>query len=477
MMKRSLVSFFVILSLLGWGCRGIRERILESALDEETITEETITIVKEHISAIEAGEESLDTSGEIEEATDALAPQGDPSSGFSFSLAPGLSEMATASQNCQSESSRYSRGRVKNFHRECSYTQGPVTETVDDLSFQWSSSPGGSGDLNETLPSPSYVSTTVLSLASFRGATAGPARLQGFREWHTDPRIHYLNFDLTLTLPDLPRVPFRSLHWYGGFPTEQIAGIQYGGFTREVVLKDGNRDTRTWELSLSGTTLAVEYRRTSTGGFSATGEGTLDTRGTRCRRDDEGTFTLTRNFPQDTTTAVQPISEVVVITQRENTIEEKGTLYLSDGTTRNRSAIRTIVSPAQCGDNDLPWTESVTRTSYRGVTVQFTLTRTTDGVTITGTRTLPSGGVQNFTIVRTSNGITTVSATAQSQNGKVVELELVISPSGHAGGTVTITDPDGTVDIIEISRDLKGYKLHRLARPLNEFRRINRGEL
>lgn len=469
---------FIPLCLFPAGCGGrLREKIAEellTALDETTLSQ-----AREELLALEAAQEYLSRNGEIEEGIQDLNGTGDPAGGSLPGLAPELAELdLVATQNpCTFTTEQYPQRRLKSLHRECNYAQGFVEKEVNDLSFQWSSAPGGAGDLNNTPPSPSFVSTAVTSTATFRGVSAEPARLTGYREWHTSPLTHYLNFDLTLVLPSLERAPFRSLHWYGGFPTQEAGGAKYGSFTREVVLQDGSNDTRTWELSLSGNTLAVSYSRHHSSGFTARGSGTINTQGTRCRRDDVGSFTLIRTFPQENTTEVQPVSEVVMTSQNANVMEENGTLYLSDGTTRNSSTTRTIVNPTQCGDNELPWVEQVRRTSYRGVEVEFTVTKTEGGVAITGTRTLPNGGTQNYTIVRTASGITTVRATSTRANGARAELDLTVSPSGHAVGTLTLTRADGTVDLIEVNRDLKGYKLHRAGRPRSEFRRINRGEL
>ncbi|RMF18334.1 MAG: hypothetical protein D6761_02905 [Candidatus Dadabacteria bacterium] len=498
---RFLIAGVLALSLQACGLADTVGSIvdaLESRIAELTgVSDETFAVASELMTDGDTAIAATEDEDEIESIQDELdvAAAGDIGSlaAFSPALAAGDHDrMAdrTVERTCY-QSNNCLTGRVRTLKIVESFERGPASGRVVDIFFQYSSSPteGTRGDMNESdawypragTGTPAYVYAEVTVTTSFRDADVAPAVIEGWRHWHEDPAKHYLFFDLTQTMPDDPRAPYATMHWYGGW---DVASDAPGAFTREIVFADERTDLRTWTVDETvddggSISLDVTYNRTAPDGLTASGQGTWDLSTTRhCRLDDSGQFTLVRNFPAADTTDAYAVSETVVWIRDGVTSTVNGTLTLSDDSTRTRSMVRTIELPTSCDDEPLPRQVVQEGTTYRGVTVETTIQRDAGSLLVESSRTKPDGSTIEAEVAR-ADGVGTVQITHTASDGTTLaELVLTVQPGGQATGTLTRYLDDGTVEVIDIERDIRGdLRMHHPNRPRDQFRRINRGEL
>lgn len=301
---------------------------------------------------------------------------------------------------------------------------------------------------------------TITRMLSGPDVTETTITTTGYRVWSLDPRDWYV-VDTEWTTTGFPKAPngrptITQDHFRRTFAVPVTTNTQ-GSTHRTLTFSDGstmstdryatyNRDTN----KLTGTWLNKGRR-----GFE--GRGTFDMNlgaRARCRLDDSGTITIDRKFGEAVT---QVTGERLEITQNANVITIKGTLTLSDGSTRTKELTRTVTKPTSCDDRTGVRTVTVTGTGYGGNQISYEETRSNGMLSIHATRTLQNGNVQTLDAVR-SEGVLQITLKVTSATGDVlVEGHLVLHPGGNGEGEVTRKRGAETVTRKIVVEDGKSY--------------------
>jgi hypothetical protein len=357
---------------------------------------------------------------------------------------------------------------------------GPRAKVRHELAWIWSSGLDDSGDLNDAAPVDrggphgwrriDAQSETTWRTREGDGVTSVTVAM---RRDHTDPAVHAFRTAVTAMAPDHDKAPWRRMESFGEFG---LAATGVGHFSRRVEFRDDSVDAREWSIAVSDDVLAIDYARSGPDGMVAEGEGEWATGGTpRCPLDDEGQWTLTRQFPDQGTEPARPVAERVLRTQDGTVTVVNGELDLADGRTLTRTVTWTVEAPVDCSERPTELRISFEGVGYGGAARSGSIVRTADSWERSTEVDLPDGRSVETLVVR-SGGTAVITVRHLRADGSLSALlELTTAPGGPAQGTLTQFDESGEiVAVIDVERELDGR--YRLRRPEGEELRWRQGQ-